>query len=270
MAVPLELETAAAPRHLLGLGELPAEGFGALLAMASVMKRHPLAWRSTLDGRAIACLFEQSSTRSRVSLEVAIHRLGAFPVMLELADVSFAETARELSAYCDAIAIRTPRHRDLLELAEHASVPVVNARTDREHPCRALADCLTLRDRFGDLHGLQVACVGDGEAVANSLIEAAMLCGLVLRIPASHASGPDPALLGRAGAGVRIVETPQEAVSGADAVYAVGHAPDAHELLSLAAPRALFMSAETPEQVANLLPIEQAVLRALVTGDWEL
>jgi ornithine carbamoyltransferase len=208
------------------------------------MRRHPLAWRGALDGRAIACLFEEPSTRSHVSLEVAVHRLGALPVMLKLAGAPLDETARVLSSYCDAIAVRTPRHRDLLELAEHATVPVVNARTDREHPCRALADCLTLRDRFGDLRGLQVAYVEGNEAVTYSLIEAAMLSGLVLRLAAPL---PDPALLGRAGQAVSIYETPDEAVSGADAVLGA-----------------------SPEQVANLLPVEQAVLRTLVTGEWEV
>jgi ornithine carbamoyltransferase len=247
MATTLQPEAGAAPSHLLGLGALPPDGFTALLDLAAVMKRHPLAWRSALEGRAICCLFEQPSTRSRVSLEVAINRLGAFPVMLQITDDSLAETARVLSTYCDAIAIRTSRHRDLIELAEHASIPVVNARTDREHPCRALAECLTLRDRFGDLRGLHVAYVGDSEALAYSLIEAAMLSGLVLRLAEPL---PDPALLGRAGEAVSICETPREAVSGADAV------------LSAAPP--------TPEQVANLLPVEQAVLRALITGDWEV
>jgi ornithine carbamoyltransferase len=246
MATTLQPEAPAGPSHLLGLGALAPDRFTALLDLAAVMKRHPLAWRSALDGRAISCLFEQPSTRGRVSLEVAINRLGAFPVMLQLADDTLAETAHVLSSYCDAIAVRTPRHRDLLELAEHASVPVLNARTDREHPSRALADCLTLRDRFGDLRGLQIAYAGDCEALAYSLIEAAMLSGIVLRLAAPL---PDPALLDRAGEAVSIYETPREAASGADAV--------------LGAP-------PTPEQVANLLPVEQAILRALVTGDWEL
>jgi len=239
------MATATAPGHLLGLGALPADGFEALLGLAAVMKRHPLAWRSALEGRAIACLFEEPSTHSRVSLEVAINRLGAFPVMLPLAHDPLAETAGVLSTYCDAIAVRTSRHRDLLELAEHAAVPVVNARTDREHPCRALAECLALRDRFGELHGLQVAYVGDCEALAYSLIEAAMLSGMVLRIAEPLT---DPALVGRAGEAVSVVETPREAASGAAAV----------------------VGATSPEPVADLLPVEQAVLRALVTGDWEV
>jgi ornithine carbamoyltransferase len=293
---------AAAPRHLLGLGGLSATDFDALLDLAAVMKRHPLAWRSTLEGRAIACLFEQPSTRSRVSLEVAVNRLGALPVMLGTAELrladgdSIAETARVVSSYCDAIAVRTRRHRDLLEVAEHASVPVINARTDREYPCRALADCLTLRDRFGDLSGLPIALVGDCEAVADSLIEAAMLSGIQLRIAAPPALLPDPALLVRARQAVRVCDTPREAVRGAVAVYAAAWRHEMSdmyrvttELMSLAEPPAVFMHAiptvrgrevdedvldgplaVTSEQTANLLPVEQAVLRALVTGDWEV
>jgi ornithine carbamoyltransferase len=238
------VQTEIAPGHLLGLDALHADRFAALLDLAAVMKRHPLAWRSALDGRAVACLFEQPSNRGRVSLEVAVHRLGAHPVLLPLVDESLAETASELSSFCDAIAVRTPRHRDVLELAEHASVPVLNVRTDREHPCRALADCLMLRERFGELRGLQVAYVGGDEAVANSLIEAAELSGMVLRLAAPL---PDPALLGRAGQTVRLYETPEAAVAGAASVLD-----------------------EAPEQVADRLPVQQAVLRALVTGEWEV
>jgi ornithine carbamoyltransferase len=281
MAALVQPAPATTAKHLLGLDALSEAGFGALLDLAAVMRRHPLAWRSTLEGRAIACLFEQPSTSSRVSLEVAIHRLGALPVMLQTADLrqgdSLADTARALSSYCDAIAVRTPRHRDLLELTEHASVPVLNALTDREHPCRALADCLTLRDRFGDLRGLPVAYLGGREAVAYSLIEAAMLARIELRIATPPLLRPDPELLARAGQTVRICDTPREAVSGAVAVDAAPSEPSG-ELLSLAAPRAVLMTARgrevevdvLDEQVANLVGVHQAVLRTLVTGEWEI
>jgi ornithine carbamoyltransferase len=242
------LDIAPATRHLRGIADLSTDDFGALLDLAAVMKRHPLAWRNALEGRAVACLFEQPSTRSRVALEVAVSRLGALPVVLaprELAHGdSLAETADVLSSYCDAVAVRTPHHRDLLELAEHASVPVLNLRTDREDPFRALADCLSLRERFGDLRGLPVAFVGGGEAVAYSLIEAAMLVGLEVRVATLR---PDPALLARAGETVRVCASSEEAIDGAAFVYddAVSHS-------------------------ADLLPVQQAVLRALVTGDLEL
>jgi ornithine carbamoyltransferase len=244
---------ATRPRRLLGVDDLAAGDFDALLDLAAVMRRHHLAWRGALEGRTVACLFEEPSTPSRVSLEVAIVRLGAQPVTvaLEPGD-TLADTARVLSAYCDAIAVRTRHHRDLLELVEHATVPVVNVRTDRERPCRALADCLTLRDRFGALDGLPVAFVGAGDAIAYSLIEAAMLSGLELRIAGP---GPDAALLARAGENVQVFESRDAAVRGAVAV---------HDDVWRAGPSTL-----GAEQLANLLPLEQAVLRALVTGDWE-
>jgi ornithine carbamoyltransferase len=278
---------ATTPRHLLGLEGLAASDLGVLLDLAALMRRHPSAWRDALEGRAVACLFEQRSTRSRVSLEVAIGRLGAHAVMLHTAELelgngdSLAETARLFSCYCDAIALRTPRHRDLLELAEHAGVPVLNALTDREYPCRALADCLTLRDRFGDLHGLPVAFVGDDDAVSRSLIEAAALAGFELRVAAPVARRPDPAVLARAGQAVRVYDDPREAAKDALAIYATGTPDDDYgALLALAAPRAVYMhtrpwaagdapASVTAEQAGNLLAVEQAVLRAYVGGEWE-
>jgi ornithine carbamoyltransferase len=199
-----------------------------------------------------------------------------------------ADTARVLSSYCEAIVIRTFAQADVIELAEHACVPVINALTDDHHPCQALADCLTLRERFGDLEGLPVAYIGDRNNVATSLAEAAELTGMELRI----ASPP---------------EDPRAAVAGARAVYtdvwvsmgAEGAADEQRarlepyrvtsELLSLAAPDAIFMHclpAHRGEEVeaavidgaaslvwrqaANRLPTEQALLYALATGNWEV
>ncbi|MBE2315712.1 ornithine carbamoyltransferase [Solirubrobacter sp. CPCC 204708] len=244
------IATATEPRCLLGIDDLTADELGALLDLAAVMKRHPLAWRSTLAGGAIACVFEHAATRDRVSLEVAVHRLGALPVVLQPRGDSIADTARTLSAYCDAIAVHTGRHRDLLDLVEASSVPVVNALTDRAHPCQALADCLALRERFGTLGGLQIAYPGPREPAMRSLIEAATLSGMTVRLATAPPLLPDPALLARAGSAVRVCETPQEAMNGADVVF------------TAAGPR-------PPDATANLLPVEQAVLRTLVTGDWE-
>jgi ornithine carbamoyltransferase len=264
-------DTVLAPpavQHLCGIGDLSAPAFGALLDLAEVMKRHPLAWRNALETRAVACWFEQRSSRSRVALEVAIHRLGGQAVVLASDELelgagdSVADTARVLSAYCDAIAVRTHWHRDVLELAEHSSVPVINARSESEYPCRALSACLTLREHFGDLDGLQVAYVGDATTpLTRSLIEAAMLSGVELHVAAPATQLPDPALLSRAGTAVRLCKDAREAVGGSSVVL---RGPEAHAevidgRLSLAG-----------EQVANLLPVTQAVLRALVTGDWEL
>ena len=257
-----------APRQLLGIDDLSAGDLDALLELAALMKRHPLDWRSALEGRTIACLFAQPGLRSRVSLEVAVNRLGALPVMLDDGH-SIAETAHVLSTYCDAIAVSTDRHRDLVALADQASVPVINALSDREDPFQALTDCLALRERFGELAGLQVAYIGAAEPVTRSLIEAATLSGITLRVAAPPELLPDAALR----ASIRVCETPREAVSGAVAVLA-GRArrelEDAYtltpQLMAYAAPGAVVID-EIP---ANLLAVEQAVLRTLVTGDWEV
>jgi ornithine carbamoyltransferase len=279
-------------RDLLRVADLNRYQFAALLDLAARMKRHPLAWRGVLDGRSVACYFAKPSTRTRVSFEAAIFRLGGLPIMLRPDELQLgrgepiADTARVLSSYCDAIVVRTFAQADVAELAEHASVPVINALTDEHHPCQALADCLTLQEHFGDLQGLPVAYVGDDNNVAASLAEAARLTGMDLRI----AAPPDD---------------PREAVAGARAVYtdvwvSMGQSDTqarrarlepyrvTPELMALAAPDAVFLHClpahrgeevvadviDGPqslvwEQAANRLPTEQALLYALVTGDWE-
>jgi ornithine carbamoyltransferase len=247
-----------------------------------------------------------------VSFEAAINRLGALPIMLRPDELQLgrgepiADTARALSCYCDAIVVRTFAHRDLRELADHASVPVINALTDDHHPCQVLADCLTLRERFGSLDGLTVAYVGDGNNVATSLIEAAALTGMKVRVASPPGCGINPAALASAGSAVAPFEDPSEAVSGAHAVYtdvwvsmgkeAGGEQRRARlsgyrvttELMRLAAHDAVFLHClpahrgeevdvqviDGPDslvwaQAANRLPTEQALLRVLVTGDWE-
>ena len=282
--------------RFLHMGDLDAPRTAALLELAAVMKHHPLAWRDTLDGRAIACIYGGPSTRSRVSIQVAVHRLGAFPVMLSPEEMQLGrgeaatDTARVLSAYCDAIVAHTVQHREVLDLADFASIPVIDARA-----CQTLADCLTLRMRFGDLHGFPLAYIGRCGDVAHGLIEAAVLTGMTLRIATPRSGLADPGLLFRAGQTVRLFDDPRDAVAGALAVYTDATSdPDANfrvtaRLMELAAVDAVFMHPlpahrgdevescviDSPasavwEQAANLLPVEQALLRALVTGDWEV
>jgi ornithine carbamoyltransferase len=301
-----------ATTHVLRVADLDARQFDALLNLAAAMKRHPLAWRGALEGNAVACYFAKPSTRTRVSFEAAINRLGALPIMLRPDELQLgrgepiSDTARVLSSYCEAIVIRTFAQRDVRELAENASVPVINALTDDHHPCQALADCLTLREHFGTLKGLPVAYVGDGNNVAHSLIEAAVLTGIELRVATPPGCKPDPGIVARAGRSVKLVEDPRDAVWGAAAVYtdvwvSMGKeaGAESHRLtldayrvspLLMAAARsdAVFLHClpahrgeevdagviDGPaslvfQQAANRLPTEQALLRALVTGDWE-
>jgi ornithine carbamoyltransferase len=304
---------APATHHVLRVADLDAREFDALLDLAAAMKRHPLAWRGSLEGRSVACFFAKPSTRTRVSFEAAIQRLGALPIMLRPDELQLgrgepiADTARVLSSYCAAIVVRTFAQRDVRELAEHSAAPVINALTDDHHPCQALADCLTLRERFGSLRELPVAYVGDGNNVAHSLIEAAAVTGMQLRLATPPGFGADPALLAAAGRTVHPTSDPREAVAGACAVYtdvwvSMGKEAGAErrraglaeyrvtsELMRLARHDAVFLHClpahrgeeveaaviDGPaslvwEQAANRLPTEQALLHALITGDWEV
>jgi ornithine carbamoyltransferase len=298
---------------VLRVADLDAQQFAALLDLAAAMKRHPLAWRGALQGRSIACYFAKPSTRTRVSFEAAINRLGGLPIMLRPDELQLgrgepiADTARVISSYCEAIVIRTFAQRDVRELAEYSTVPVINALTDDHHPCQALADCLTLREHFGSLDGVTLAYVGDGNNVAHSLIEAAALTGMHLRLATPPSCLPDPTVLMLAGRAVTVCDTPGEAVAGAHAVYtdvwvSMGKEAggDEHkallenyrvtpELMRLARRDAVFLHclpAHRGEEVdrdvidgpaslvwtqaANRLSTEQALLSALVTGDWEV
>ena len=226
------MSTLTQPRHLLRISDLHPDELEALLDLAVAMRAEPRAWRSALDGELLACYFTEPSTRARVSLEAASWRLGMLPVMLGAGELQLArgetleDTARALSSYAAAIAVRTFAQADVDALAQAASVPVINALTDDHDPCQALADMLTLRDRFGPLDGLRIAYVGDGNNVAHSLIEAASLLGMEVAVATPFAYEPDAALVhaakvaGRERAGrIQINHDPRLAVQGAHAVY---------------------------------------------------
>src|SRR5687768_2934540 len=197
------------PKHdLLRIADLSPRRLEALLALSAEMKADPRGWLDSLTGASVACYFTKPSTRTRVSVEAALHRLGALPIMLRPDELQLgrgepiADTARVLSSYCAAIVIRTFAQADLEEMAAAASVPVINALTDDHHPCQALADLLTLRERLGRLEGLRVAYVGDGNNVAHSLIEAAALTGFELWLACPPGYRPDDDIVGAAGEAV--------------------------------------------------------------------
>ena len=224
----------APPRHLLGAEDLEALGLARLMDRAELLRSERLAIGPArpLEGRQIALLFEKPSLRTRVSFEVAVTSLGGHAIALGPDEVglgrreSAADVARNLSRLVDAIVLRTFAHATLTEMAAAASVPVVNALTDAEHPCQALADLMTLRRRFGHLAGLSLAFVGDGNNVAHSLMLAGALAGLDVRIATPPGYAPDPIVVERALAlgarhrsRIRVGTDPSEAVDGADAVY---------------------------------------------------
>src|SRR5918992_2443597 len=186
-----------APSDLLRIADLTATQLNALLDLADDMKNGPTWWTAARNGTAIACLFDKPSTRTRVSFEVAAHRLGMLPIMLRPDELQLgrgeplADTARVLSSYTAAIVVRTFAQATLDELADAASIPVVNALTDDHHPCQALADLLTLRRHYGYLEGIRLAYVGDGNNVAHSLMEAGALAGMHVAIATPRGYEPD-------------------------------------------------------------------------------
>jgi ornithine carbamoyltransferase len=172
-----------------------------------------------LAGRSVALVFEKPSTRTRVSFEVGVAELGGTPLVLRGEEMqlargeSVADTARVLSRFLDAIVIRSGSHQLVEELAAAAEIPVINGLTPQHHPCQALADLLTLRERFGDLDGVRLAYVGDGNNVARSLTIAGELAGVevVVASPAGYQL--------EEGHGARLTDDPRAAADGADAIY---------------------------------------------------
>jgi ornithine carbamoyltransferase len=226
------MTTLTQPRSLLRVADLHPDELEALLDLAVAMREEPDAWRGPLDGELLACYFTKPSTRTRASLQAAAWRLGMLPVMLRPDELQLGrgepleDTARVLSSYAAALAVRTFAQADVDALAQAASIPVINALTGDHHPCQALADMLTLRDHFGPLDGLRIAYVGDGNNVAHSLIEAASLLGMEIAVATPTGYEPDAALVraaqvaGRERAGrIQINHDPRLAVQGAHAVY---------------------------------------------------
>jgi ornithine carbamoyltransferase len=210
------------PRHLLTGEELIAEQLTALLERAAELKagRGEGVGAQSLAGRTVALLFERPSTRTRISFQVGVAELGGHPLPLRADELqlgrgeSISDTARVLSRYLHAIVIRAGSHATVAELAAAAEVPVVNALTPVHHPCQALADLLTLRQRFGDLDGVSVAYVGDGNNVARSLAILGRLAGVEVRVATPTGYELEP--------GLAALDTrdPREAAEGADALYA--------------------------------------------------
>jgi ornithine carbamoyltransferase len=222
------------PRHLLSSRDLDGAAQERVLDRAAALREQRRLGRvpALLAGRSVAMLFEKPSLRTRVTFQVGITSLGGEAVSLGPDEVGIGrrETAtdvgRNLSRWVDGIVFRTFAHDTLLELARAASVPVVNALSDHEHPCQALADLLTLRQHLGELPGRTVAFVGDGNNVCHSLLLAGSLAGLNLAVATPPGYEPDPDVVreaaetaARQGASVTITTDPVEAVTEADAVY---------------------------------------------------
>jgi ornithine carbamoyltransferase len=245
-------------RHFLTGQELTRDELVSLVERALELKAAPLSSRA-LEGRSVALVFERPSTRTRVSFEVGVAQLGGHPVVLRQGELQLSrgepvrDTALVLSRYVAAIGIRTGPNEVVDELARHSRVPVINMLTTDHHPCQALADLVTLQERFGSLDGLKLAYVGDGNNTARSLVTLGKLAGVEVAV----ATPPELSLDGLG------ESDPAAAVAGAHAVYtdvwvSMGDEEDAERRRALLAPyrvdRELVAAAREDAVVLHCLP----------------
>ena len=271
------------PDDLLAISDLDGDTIRSLLDLAVDLKSRPECHRTALSGKSVALLFEKPSLRTRASLEVGLHRLGAQPVIFDMQDSpigareSVHDLGRNLERWFHAVAARVHRHAVIAELARHCDVPVLNTLSDLHHPCQALADLLTLHERGIDFRSNRIAFVGDGNNVCHSLAEAIVAVGGSIVIVAPESFGPSPDVVARAtetgrvtGGSIEIAHDPA-AVEGCAAVYtdtwiSMGEADSAakktaleafqvdERLMSIAGPDAVFMHclpAHRGEEVVN-------------------
>ena len=221
-------------RHFLNLADAGGDAVAAMLGDALDRKLARKGWTkgrtdadSPLAGRVLAMIFEKNSTRTRVSFDMAMRQLGGSAIVMEAGGMqlgrgeTIADTARVLSRMVDAVMIRTDDHAKIEELAAHSAVPVINGLTDLSHPCQIMADLLTVIERGKALPGLQVAWLGDGNNVLNSIVEAAGLMKFDVRIGVPEGYEPDGIFMAAAraaGAGISVHRDAAAAVAGADVV----------------------------------------------------
>ena len=266
-------------KHFLSLADLTPEQLSGLLDLAIHLKEQ---WKTggnppLLQNKTLGMLFTKPSLRTRVSFDMAMLHLGGQALYLSPNEISLgqresvADVARVLSRYVDIIMARVFGHRDVLELAQYARVPVINGLSDYSHPCQGLADLLTIREKFGQLAGLKLAYIGDGNNVANSLIFGAALSGMSFAIasPAGYEIRGDVVskakiLATKTGATLYFTHDPAEAVRDADAVYtdvwtSMGQETEGQKRLEVFAPRyqinsALISKAKRQAIVLHCLP----------------
>jgi ornithine carbamoyltransferase len=260
-------------KHLVSLRDYARAELEEIFALADKLKKDKAAYRDALGGKTLAMIFQKPSTRTRVSFEVGMFQLGGAALYLGASDIQLhrgetvSDTARVLSRFVDGIMARVFAHQDILDLAKHASVPVINGLSDLLHPCQALADYYTLRERRGKLEGLKLAYVGDGNNVCHELMIGATKLGMSMVVATPPGYEPNQLIVKsvsrdaqKSKAPVPVVTSdPMAAVAGADVVYtdvwtSMGQEDEQQkrveafqayrvtpELMAAAAPEAVFM-----------------------------
>jgi ornithine carbamoyltransferase len=219
-------------RDLISIQDFRPEELACALDLAAAMKVRPSDYRGTLVGKQIVLFFEKPSLRTRLTFEAGINSLGGVSFFVDQtqsrlgARESLSDVAHNLERWVDGVVLRTFAHETVTTMAQHASIPVINALSDLEHPCQAMADMLTLQEHFGDLRNVHLAYVGDGNNMAHSLMLAAASLGATISVATPEGYGPSVEITNAAqelaaisGGGVEVVHDPVEAVAGADAVY---------------------------------------------------
>ena len=284
------------------------------LRLSADVKNHAARYRGALDGKSLVLIFEKPSLRTRVTFEIAVAQLGGYSVFLDHTSSRLGERepvrdiARNLERWVQGIIARVFAQESLEDLARNSAVPVINALSDKYHPCQALADFFTLEERFGGLRGLKLAYVGDGNNMCHSLLMAGAQTGAHVRVAAPEGYWPDPAIVSHAeriaygtGGRVEVMQSPQDAVAGVNAVYtdvwaSMGQESEAAKreaifspyqvneaLFSLAAPDAVFLHClpahrglevtdavmDSPrsvvyDQAENRLHVQKAILHTLL------
>ena len=271
-AVPQPLTSTVSKRNLVSIRDLSPIEVESIFHLAGRMKARPEDYRAALSGKHLAMFFEKPSLRTRLTFEAGIFSMGGSVSFVDQrherldARETLSDIARNLERWVSGIVLRTFAHRTVEGMAEFASVPVINALSELEHPCQALADYFTLYEHFGSLKKVCLAYVGDGNNVLHSLVLTAALLGSKIRIATPRGYGADPQVLADAreiqkttGASIEIMIDPRQAVRGADAVYtdawvSMGHEQETEErakifppyqvneaLMSVAAPHGVFM-----------------------------
>ena len=220
------------PKHFVSLADHTGVQLREYVELARLIKANPAAFSTACAGQTLAMIFQKPSLRTRVSFQAGIFQLGGQGQYLGPKDIqlhrgeSVADTARVLSRFVDGIMARVFAHQDILDLAAHADVPVINGLSDYNHPCQVLADLMTVRERFGRLEGLKFAYVGDGNNMAHSILLGCARVGMTVAVGHPRGYAPDPDTVTRArefaaesGGAVLVTEDPVQAVADADVVY---------------------------------------------------
>ena len=228
----LPAKPASACRNFVSIQDFDPAETASLFELTHVIKSRPADFRGALAGKQLVLFFEKASLRTRLTFEAGMASLGGTSLFVDQTRSRLNERepicdiARNIERWVDAVVLRTYEHQTITEMAEHTSIPVINALSDLEHPCQALADYFTLEEKFGDLGKVHLAYVGDGNNVAHSLLLAAASLGSSIAVATPHGYGPKPEIVKAArrigkttGAIIEVTEDPISAVTGANAIY---------------------------------------------------